>query len=338
MSPVFAAPPPVRASLPTAQLPGWLEGWNLDSRSRSCSPRTLETRTLLAEKLCWFLTTKNHDCCGTAEMRQFFLYLREGHTEPGGRWGTARLTQPMKPVSVKDYYNRLRTFFRWLVTEGVLTASPLDIIRAPVAREDDIIPFTPAQVAALQAAALAGRNPRRDLAILLMLVDTGLRVSEMCALNGSDINHQTRALAVVGKGQKKRLVHFGAGTARALWRYHQQRFPGQVKGDDVPGGAALFTSDRGPGAGGRITRNGIGQMFQRMGLLAKVENARCSPHTCRHTFAISYLTNGGQPFALMRLLGHTKMETTLRYVRYTQAMMGEQYQMLSPVDRMAGRV
>jgi site-specific recombinase XerD len=302
------------------------QGWLLDGDLRQLSQQTRAARKLLIEKLLWFLRTHGHPECGTAEIRAFLAYISTGHEREGGRWGNPLLKKAVRPRTVHTYYGNLRTFFRWLVAEGELLVSPMETIRAPVARADQIQPFTEQQASALLAAARRTRHPRRDEAILLFLLDTGARASELCALRMRDLDLAGRRCTVLGKGNKRRTLYLNPATVRALWAYLRE----EPHGEDDP----LFISDGVRGEGGAFTRSGLQQLMERLGRAAKVEAVRCTPHTFRHTFAVSFIRNGGSAFSLMGMLGHTSLHMSNRYVALAEADLESQHQRFSPVATM----
>jgi site-specific recombinase XerD len=308
--------------------------WLLDSEVRQLSPNTTYSRKLVTDKLVWFLRQRELVRCGPAELRAFLAYLSTGHTQPEGRWGDGDQAAPavrkkaLRPASAKTFYARLQTFFNFLLDEGVIEQSPMATLKSPVARADQIIPFTREQQEALLAAARKSRHPKRDEAILLFLLDTGARASELCGLRVKDVDLTGRRCRVRGKGDKDRVLPFGGVTTKALWAYLREE-PRDEK-------APLFLSDRGENAGEHMTRSGLLQLFRRLGKVAKVEACRCSPHTCRHTFGIEFLRAGGSEFTLQMLLGHTDLAMTRRYVAIAQADVEAQHRSASPVDRLRG--
>lgn len=300
------------------QAEGWLLAGDIDQHS----PATLTIRRDLIHKLVWFLRYKEFDGCGVMELRHFFAYITHGHKEPGGRWGNPRLTNPVRPRTVHTYHGHLRTMFRWLVSEGVLEASPMERIPVPTSRADQIQPFTPGQVEALIAAAKRSRQSRRDEALVLFMLDTGLRASEVCAITMRDVDTSGRRCTVLGKGNKHRAVFFGKLTARALWMY--------LKEEPREPSDPLFVSERHE----PLTRSGLRQLVERLGEAAKIEATRCSPHTFRHTFAVEFLRAGGNVFSLQQMLGHTSLHMTNKYVALAQADIENQHRQYSPVERL----
>jgi len=313
------------AALSVDELERYADGWFLSGDIDQHSQATLDIRRLVVNKLLWYLRQKECRECGTHELRQFLAYLTHGHKEPGGRWGNPQQTRPVRPRTVHTYHGHLRTLFRWIVTEGVLEASPMERIPVPTSREDQIQPFTQAQVKALLTAAKRGRYPRRDEAILLFLLDTGVRASELCGLRIKDVDLSGRRAVVLGKGNKHRTVYFSKATGKAMWSY--------LKDDEQEPEEALFQSERSD----RLTRSGLLQLMERLGQAAKIEAARCSPHTFRHTFAVEFLRAGGNVFSLQQILGHTSLHMTNKYVALAQADIENQHRQFSPVERLKGR-
>lgn len=317
------------ASIRTADLGPLADGWLDDGEIREHSGRTIENRRDVIRKLEWFLRQKAHESCGTRELRSFLAYVVRGHQDEGGRWGNPACTKPVKPSTTVSYFNILRSFCAFLVEQGELDASPMAAMKAPINRDDDVIPFTPEQFEALVAAAKRSTHPKRNEALLWLMVDTGARASEVCELVMKDVDLSGKRCSVQGKGQKTRNLPFGRKCRTALWNYlrHEPREPGQ----------RVFISDRGHTPGEPLTRSGLGQIVRKLGKVAGLEAVRCSPHTFRHTFAIEFLRDGGDVFTLQALLGHESLEMTQKYLRIAKADVEAQHRIHSPGDRMGKR-
>ncbi|MDE2125283.1 MAG: tyrosine-type recombinase/integrase [Armatimonadetes bacterium] len=310
------------ATIGVNDLERYADGWLLSGEIDQHSARTLGNRRSIVSKLVWFLREKNLDCCGTMELRQFLAYVTNGHQEAGGRWGNAQQTRPVRPRTVHTYHGHLRTLFRWIVSEDGLGVSPMERIPVPTSRADQVQPFTTDQVEALLNAAKRSQMAYRNQAIVYFLLDTGLRASELCSLNREDVDFQARRCGVVGKGNKRRMVPFGKTAAKSLWNY--------LKAEPQEPGEPLFMSERGE----RLTRSGLRLLFVRLGRSARLQAARCSPHTFRHTFAVEFLRAGGNVFTLQQILGHTSLTMTNRYVALAQADIENQHRQYSPADRL----
>lgn len=162
----------------------------------------------------------------------------------------------------------------------------------------------------------------RDRAIILTLLDTGLRVSELVGLIIADYDERVGMLNIrKGKGRKPRTVYVGQATRQALWKYLRSR--SDVHSSKAP----IFASKD----GAPLDRIAVLRMVARAGKRAGVDKVH--PHRFRHTFAITFLRNGGTPLELQRLLGHEKLETVLIYVELAQTDLQDAQKRASPADR-----
>jgi site-specific recombinase XerD len=147
--------------------------------------------------------------------------------------------------------------------------------------------------------ALKAATTARDRAILLFVVDSGIRRAEMLALNWGDVNFQTGAIIIrKGKGNKARVSAIGAHTRRALISYRRSRNAGD--------GDPLFQTDEGM----RLSAMGLRSIFQRLG---KRAGFKISPHMLRRTCAVQFLREHGDVIALQALLGHADVSMTAHY-------------------------
>lgn len=299
-------------------------GWLLNGEISQHSPATLANRRLYTRNLLWFLREKGFTKFGVEELREFFGYFNTAHKDPKGRWNNPKENHPVKPSTIAAYYRAIRALCNWLAAEGVIDTSPMNRIPTIVDRSDEVQPFTDAQVNALLDAARKTQQPYRDVAICYLLLDTGIRASELCALRFRDLDMQTKRVSIEGKGGKRRLVPFARTATKALWNYLKQD---GGREDNEP----LFVSAQGEA----LTRSGLQLLLRRLGKTAGIRSAaRCSPHTFRHTFAVSFLRAGGNQFSLMQMLGHSGIAMTARYVQLAQADVEKQQRQFSPADNL----
>jgi integrase/recombinase XerD len=169
-------------------------------------------------------------------------------------------------------------------------------------------------------------NVHRDQALILVLLDTGLRASELCALQIGHVDMQSGKVIVRpgreggAKGGKGRTVFLGKTARRALWRYLVDRADG--KEADAP----LFT-DR---YDHPLNKNSLRLVIARLGKNAGVKH--CHPHRFRHTFAITYLRSGGDVFTLQSLLGHSTLDMVQHYARIAEIDIEQAHKRASPAD------
>lgn len=159
----------------------------------------------------------------------------------------------------------------------------------------------------------------RNRAIILLLLDTGLRASELCSLKIADVDLRNYHFKVIGKGSKERLIPFSPRTGQAIWKYLASRKDSRPKD-------ALFTTSHGRA----LDRTQLSKQLQHIAVRAGVLNVH--PHRFRHTFAINYLRNGGDIFSLQMILGHSTLEMERRYLALAQADVDNGHRRASPVD------
>jgi len=164
------------------------------------------------------------------------------------------------------------------------------------------------------------------MSIILVLLDTGLRVSELTSLGLPDVRLAEGVLKVFGKGRKERLIPIGKTSQRVLWNYVNRYRPQPVN----PRCDLVFlTKDGWP-----LTKNRIQKLMMKYGKRAGIEGVRCSPHTLRHTGAVMFLRNGGDVFNLQRLLGHSSLEMTRHYCELADVDVKRAHSIASPVDNL----
>ncbi len=225
--------------------------------------------------------------------------------------------------TVATRYKGLRQFFNWAVADGELDRSPMDGMRPPIIPEQPVPVITEDEMRRLLKAC-TGTNfeDRRDLAIVLLLADTGARRSECGNLTIDDVDLENRTVTVLGKGRRVRAVRFGAKTARAIDRYLRIRDAHALAATN-----ALWLGSR----SSTFSDQGIRQMLERRGAEANIE--RLHAHRFRHTFAHAHLASGGHEGDLMQLAGWKSRQMLNRYGQSVAAERARaNYE--SPMDRL----
>ncbi|HBH02333.1 MAG TPA: tyrosine recombinase XerC [Candidatus Rokubacteria bacterium] len=226
----------------------------------------------------------------------------------------------LDPASVARKLAAVRSWFHFLVRRGVLARNPAREVRGPRLPRK-LVSFLPIDeaTALVEGRALGGAARARDLAILELLYASGLRVSELAALDVGDVDLAEQTVRVLGKGRKERIVPFGAKAARALGVH-----------------LAALGAARGPfwrnGRGGRLTARAIHTIVRRSARAAGIAQ-RVSPHTLRHTFATHLLDAGADLRAIQELLGHSRLSTTQRYTHVSADQLMRVYDAAHPRAR-----
>jgi len=217
----------------------------------------------------------------------------------------------------------LKTFFRWAARESMCEDLAARI-RIPKVEEKVVAALTVPQLQAMLArCASSAFVDRRNDALLRFFLDAGVRVSEAIALDVDRLDLENGRALVSGKGRKERHVFYGPKTQRSLLRYVAVR-----RAVAAPATTMLFVNRD----GSPMNRRHVHQLVTRLGARAGIEGVRVSPHTLRHSSALLFLKRGGDALTLQRLLGHTDIRTTRRYVNATTADLEVVHRRAAPGD------
>jgi len=228
--------------------------------------------------------------------------------------------QAQSQMRLIESYRRLRPFFRWVVAERY-GADLMACVKHPKEPKRLMPALTVSQVKMLLALC-SGESfvQRRDMALIRLLLDCGLRISEALKLRLEDVDLDEGKIVIhSGKGRKDRVVYAGHRTRQTLVRYLRVRKAALSHN-------LLFTNREGLS----LTRRHAHQQLARIARRAGIEGVRVSPHILRHTFATWYLRNGGDVFSLQRLLGHASLSMTQRYLYLTESDVSAAHEKFSP--------
>jgi site-specific recombinase XerD len=294
-----------------------IEGYFIAARARRLSENTLVSYNYHFQKFEAFLAEDPPVAAITPVDIREFLNSLDG----------------LSPKSVLNHHIALSAFWTWAVDESVVDRHVVREVRPPRPDRREIMPYTESDVKAMLQACDRTRgyarpgaarcdNLRptalRDRAIITLLVDTGIRATELCELRIYHADLRNHRITVMGKGRKERMIPISARTAQLLWRYGVER-------DEDRKAAPLFVNRYGR----PLERNTLRRLLQRIGDRAGVHGTNC--HRGQHMFAIQFLRNGGNVYALRRMLGHSTLETAKRYLAIVQGDLERAHQDASPV-------
>ena len=284
------------------------------SRKSKCNDRTIGWYRQKLAHFCSVLEqeykiTKLQDVTITC-LRLFVEYMKETEADSNNPHRPTREGVNVRDITVKGYVQAIKGFFNWCMREELLKKNPAQQLDNPKVGRYIIKTFTEDQVKAMLAALNIGTVVGfRDYTIILLLLDTGIRVAELCSLT---LDHVYLAvldeafIKVMGKGRKEREVGLSADVAQRLWKYiHIHRSPKNESNQ------TLFINVFGE----CLTINGVEQMLREVAKRARISGVRVSPHTFRHTFARMFLENGGDVYKLSLLLGHSSVVVTENYLK-----------------------
>jgi integrase/recombinase XerD len=235
------------------------------------------------------------------------------------------MSEGRSPRSVARAVACYRGFYRFLVIDGRLTASPADDLRPPRAWKS-----LPRYLAVEDVDRLLAQpdveTPRglRDRALIELLYATGMRVSELVGVRPADINLEASYLTCTGKGDKQRIVPIGDEAARWVRKYLREARPTLL---GTRTSARLFVNARGGGRG--LTRVGFWKILKAYARQAGLASS-LSPHTLRHSFATHLLERGADLRAIQMMLGHADLSTTQIYTHVLEARLRAVYDRFHP--------
>jgi len=219
----------------------------------------------------------------------------------------------------------IRVFSNFVEREGIVDESPMRGVEIPKVPKTypEIISIDQAR-RLLRAAKGTSWHSKRNAAILTMFLDTGIRLSELIRLDLEDVDLQTLTIRIrSGKGEKERHVYMGRALLRSMRGWLE------VRGFRHEGTPVFLTKD-----GARLDLRNVERIVERIAARARLGSAHITPHILRHTFATHYVKNGGDPFSLQRILGHSDIKTTMIYVNLAGVGLREAHAKASPVDRL----
>lgn len=291
----------------TLDIPAAVDMFLTNCRSRNLSGQTLALNTIVLSGL-------------AGEFPEALVHELTPHHLRGFFIAKATATSP---ATATRYYDTVRAFFAFLESDGLLSENPMRLVAKPKAPKPIIEPLRSEEVEALLGACGDGFLGLRNRLIVLTLVDSGLRASELAALTLEDMDLESRSFTVRhGKGDKSRRVPYGNAVSRALSAYLARR--GKL---DTP---SLIVTCYGRG----VDRYRLRSIIVRLGKSAGVEHNRLGPHLLRHTCAVSYLRNGGDVFSLQKILGHSDLTMTRRYAELADTDIQDKHRQFSPADRL----
>ena len=213
--------------------------------------------------------------------------------------------------SQKRVISGIRSFFRYLLLEELITRDPTELITAPQLEKHLPTVLSIEEVDAMETAIdLESKAGLRDLAIVETLFSCGLRVSELTALELSHIHWDDQVVRVFGKGQKERFVPIGEKALHDLENYLAVRSTWRIKKECEQ---TLFLNLRGTG----VSRISVFKIVKKLAEEAEIHKV-ISPHTLRHSFATALVLGGADLRVVQAMLGHTSIITTEIYTHLSR--------------------
>lgn len=248
--------------------------------------------------------------------------IRDANRQTWRDYASSLADRGLSKRTIGSYQSVLRMFYRFLKSEGVISANPFEGLGSP--KIDKLLPeFLNLDEAKrlVESPDLSTPEGKRDRAMLELFYASGIRLSELVGLNLSQISIDQRQAIVLGKGTKERLVLFGKPAAKAVIEYMREARFRLLNGSN---NQALFVQD-----GRRISKHLVEKLVRKYGF--KSLGKRVYPHLLRHTFATHLLDGGADLRVVQELLGHESISTTEIYTHVSNRNLRAVYMSCHPL-------
>ena len=292
------------------------------------SPRTIEWYFPILRRFFTFLAKNKYSTSvadiGREEVRAYIRHLQKALRWPH-RQKNGKDLGKLSTHSVQGHIRAIKAFFGWLFKEGYIDKNPL--VKFPLPKVPQYIIRTlkiehiKLLLSAIDRATSLGFI---YYCIILVLLDTGMRISELVNIKMADLDIQQGTVTILGKGQKQRVVPLTRFTVRELLRYIQN-FRKNYGFVESP---YLFPDKY----GGHVSTNGIQQYFRRLAEKAGLKGVKVTPHVFRHTFGTNAAARGINAFMIKDMMGHSSLQTTNKYIHLQTADIKAQHNRFSMVN------
>ncbi len=302
-----------------------LTAYRICTKAEGKSPKTVDWVCDTVRYFSEFLGEQANDLFSMNAqcLREFILALQAKKAFSQHRF-TRPQEKPLSPDSVASYTRAIKSFFSFLEREELIPVNPMVKVKVPKTPRRNMPTFSEGELARIFTQPDKKTSEGyRDYTIMLTLLDTGVRVSELCGLNVDDVDLTNGYLRVMGKGQRERYVPIGSKLTKALLKYKLSHRPEANSSDNF-----FLTRDGRP-----INKARVQKIIRRYGERAGIKT-RPSPHTFRSTKAVLYLRNGGDPFSLQKMLGHSSLVMTRRYSNLADSDVRRQHLAYGVADRL----
>lgn len=263
------------------------------------------------------------DGLGKKELK---LYI--AHLQKATRWQGSKHKKgdkgKLSPYTIQGHVRAIKAFWSWLYEEGHIEGNTLAKYPLPKVPKSLVKTLTVSQVKSLLGA--VDKNTAKGAmyyCVLLLLLDTGMRVGEMVGIRLANMNLLGGFIAVIGKGKIERVVPFHKVTRKELKRYIN-KYRADLCSQKSPYLFPRQDSDH-------ITINSVQQYVRRLAAKIGLQDVKCHPHIFRHTFATIFIAKGGSDVALMEILGHSSLQTTQKYTHLQPQHLHQQHAKYSPM-------
>ncbi len=304
------------------------ESYALCLSTEGKSPKTIEWYTTNLKRFARFLENNqlpgSISEIGVVEARQFISHLQTGVK----RWEdhyNIKDDKPLSAFSVQGYARTIKAFWSWLLNEEYISHNPMAGLKLPKTPKKVISTFSQEEIQRmLNSIIRTTHRGFRNHTMILLLLDTGIRLSELINLQVDDLDFLQSCFLVRGKGRKERVVPMSAKVFKVLLKYQKLWRP-------VSDSPYFFIDQHGR----PLTRFVVAHRMKIYYIRSGITAGKCTPHVLRHSFAIQFLRNGGDVFSLQRILGHSSLDMTRHYAELADSDVEKKMKAYSPAESLS---
>jgi site-specific recombinase XerD len=261
---------------------------------------------------------------GREEVRGYIQHMHNSRKWPKRMCQGTDLGK-LSPFTIQGKVRALKAFWGWLYNNGYMEINTLAKFPLPKVPKNIIKTLTIEQIKLfLKAIDKYTSVGVRNYCIILFMIDNGMRISEVVAIQSIDLDLTRCRVKIIGKGQKERIVPFTMITRKELMKYMARHRQNLCELDSP----YLFpVSD-----GDHVSIKSIQQAINRIAEKAGPHGIKCHAHLFRHTFATLFLAKGGDPMMLKEILGHESIQTTQKYIHLQPEDLQKQHWTYSPIE------
>ncbi len=308
-----------------------LDEYKSSLKALNRSPKTIEWYTAILCSFFGFLKMnglmKPVNELGKKELKAYISYRQKAKRWPNNPYINEENRGKLSAYSIQGDVRAIKTFWGWLYSEEYVDKNALAKFSLPKVPQLILKTLTGEQIEIiLNAIGHGSSQEMKYRCIVLLLLDTGLRISELVSIKNDDIDLIHGFITVLGKGQKQHFVPISSLTRKELTKYIKYYRQGLCSEES----SYLFPTSNGE----KVSATSVRQYMRRLCIKDELDGIKLYPHLFRHTFATQSIAKGANVFTVKEIMGHKSLQTTMKYTHLTIEDMKVAHNEFSPVQNL----
>jgi len=314
------------------EITGLLDEYKSSLEALNRSPKTIEWYTAILRSFFGFLKTnglmKPVSELGKKELKAYISYRQNAKRWPNNPYINEENRGRLSAYSIQGDVRAIKAFWGWLYNEEFVDKNTLAKFSLPKVPQLTLKTLTGEQIEIiLNAIGHSSSQEVKYRCIVFLLLDSGLRISELVSIKNDDLDLIHGFITVLGKGQKQRIVPISPLTRKEITKYIKYYRRGLCSEESH----YLFPASNGE----RVSATGVRQYMRRLCMREGLDGIKkLYPHLLRHTFATQSIAKGANVFTVKEIMGHKSLQTTMKYTHLTIEDMKVAHNKFSPVENL----